>query len=100
MFVANLVENFTRRADAAVRNIVQTLADAFFRICVVSDWTSLSNLLIGLTMFVQPREMATGYQAYFKGGDRNPSVRIVMSWARGADLQGGRVAKQLSQRHL
>jgi hypothetical protein len=32
MFAANLVEYFTRRAGASVHNIVQTLADAFFRI--------------------------------------------------------------------
>jgi hypothetical protein len=30
---ANLVDSFARRAGAAVRNIVQTLADEFFRIC-------------------------------------------------------------------
>ena len=33
MLAANLVEDLTRRAGAAVRNIVQTLADAFFRVC-------------------------------------------------------------------
>jgi hypothetical protein len=33
MFAANLVEDFARRAGVSVRDIIQTLADAFFRIC-------------------------------------------------------------------
>ncbi len=33
MFAANPVEAFVRRAAATARKIIQTLADAFFRIC-------------------------------------------------------------------
>lgn len=44
MSAANPVEDFARRSGASVRNIVQPLADVFFRVCAGGN---VEQLLVG-----------------------------------------------------